>query len=303
MKVVFFASDKSREHMLANCMAQAARQAGDEFIIARTGDYGEERKHEGPLPGTDVAIVFGVKGKSREIIEDHRMLRIATIYLDKGISRMKGRGGHTEYTRTIINGPSPSSYMMTRKFKSDRVKELGWGLEERREGGDYVLFLGSSGKYHDFHNLPPAQAYAEGVVKRLTKLTRLPVVYRPKPSDRAARPIANSLFSSGATDFTQALSRARTVVTHGSSAGVFAILYGIPVIGLGDSILSPVAESDLEKIDDPFWPEDDWRSRWANSVSYCQWTTDELEDGRAWAFLKNEIERQNASDVPPSPAV
>lgn len=294
MNVVFFASDKAREHMLAEAMGPSIRASGASYRIVRTAEYGEEMRHEGPIPGTDLAIVFGVKGKSRQIIEDHRLLGIGTLYLDKGISRQKGTGGHTEYTRVFVNGMSPAHYITKRKFPADRFRALKLRIEPRRTSGDYVLFCGSSQKYHEFRGLPPSQEFAEGVIKRLTKLTDQLIVFRPKPSDRDARPIPNAAFSHAATDFGEALRRASCLVTHGSSAGVWAILAGVPVISLGDSICSPVAESSLENIRKPFWPDDALRGRWASAMAYCQWTTKELEDGTAWRWISQEVARQCA---------
>ncbi len=293
MKVVFWSSDKAREHMLADAIGKSIRADGHRYDVLRTADYGEERTHEGPVPGTDLALVFGVKGKSADIIRDHRMLGIPTLYLDKGISRQKGTGGHTEYTRIFINGGSPHAYMMGRKYPPDRFEALGYRMAERREiGGDYVLFCGSSQKYHDFHGLPPSQRYAEGVVRQLRKLTDQTIVYRPKPSDHSARSISGSVHSHGTTFFDEVLRRASVVVTHGSSAAVHAILAGVPVISLGDSITTPVAERELENVHDPFWPDETLRRRWASAVAYCQWTTRELQNGLAWSFLRDELKRQ-----------
>lgn len=292
MNVIFWASDKPREHMLADAIGKSIRADGHDYQVLRTGDYGEDRAHEGPVPGTDLALVFGVKGKSADIIRDHRMLGIPILYLDKGISRQKGTGGHTEYTRIFINGGSPHSYMMERKFPADRFAALDYRLFDRCKGGDYVLFCGSSQKYHDFHGLPPSQQYAERVIQRLRKATEQTIVYRPKPSDRAARSISGSIHSHGTTLFPEVLRRASVLVTHGSSAAVFAILGGIPVISLGESITTPVADSELEHVQDPFWPDDKLRKRWANAMAYCQWTTEELQDGTAWAFLREELARQ-----------
>lgn len=292
MKVVFWSSDKSREHMLAAAIGKAIMADGHSYQVLRTADYGEDREHEGPVPGTELALVFGVKGKSAEIIKDHRMIDVPVLYLDKGISRHKGEGGHTEFTRIFINGGSPDAYMMERKYRPDRFDDLRYRMEPRRERGDYVLFCGSSQKYHDFHGLPPSQRYAEWVVKQLRKLTEQTIVYRPKPSDHAARSISGAVHSHGTTQFGDALRRASVMVTHGSSAAVYAILGGVPVISLGQSITSPVAESEIGNVGDPFWPDEQLRRRWANAMAYCQWTTKELRDGSAWEHLREELKRQ-----------
>ena len=155
MKIVAYASDKPREHMLMNALKEGVLIHGDEFEMRRTAEYGETpdgeyRKYQGPTPDTDVAVFFGVKGKSRVIFDEHRAMGKATIYLDKGITRNKGAGGHTEYTRAFVNDAHPLAYMMARKMPKDRFKALGVKLSPRT-GGQNILICGSSQKYHDFH--------------------------------------------------------------------------------------------------------------------------------------------------------
>ena len=291
MRVTFWASDKPRELMLAGAVAHAIKADGHEFEIERTSNYGEDRLFEGPKPETDLAFVFGVKGKSADIIADHRMLKVPIVYLDKGITRQKGKNGHTEFTRVFLNGGSPASYMMDRKWPSDRFDQLKLKLGRRRKSGDFVLFLGSSQKYHDFNKLVPAQDYAARMIGQIRRLTDQLVIFRPKPSDHDAKPVPGAAFSAGSTPLDELLARASLVVTHGSSAAVFAHLAGVPVISLGSSITSPVAAPDLEGVLAPFWPDDDLRRRWANAVGYCQWTTQELADGSAWRHIRSEVER------------
>jgi hypothetical protein len=300
MKVAFYASDKPREIMLARALGQAIQADGGEFEIRRTADYGEDdegndRKYPGPSPDTDVACAFGVKGKSRQIIEDHCALGIATLYFDKGYSRDKGEGGHTLYSRISVNAADPLAYMMLKKRKPDRWTKLGLRMLERKPApGGHVLVCCSSDKYCGFHDLGSAHEHAQKLVSHLRKITERHLVYRPKPSQKGVRPVGGASLSHKQS-IGEALRGAHCVVTHGTTAAMDAILAGIPAVVLGGSIARPIAETDIEKVDDPFWPSIDKRLAWAAAMAYCQWTADELRSGEAWTHLKAEIQRQAAT--------
>jgi hypothetical protein len=187
LKVVFYASDKPREHMLAKALALGAAALGDEVEIRRTAEYGETDKGDylsfpGPTPDTEVAATFGVKGKSRLILTEHRAMGRATLLLDKGYTRSKGEGGHTEYSRVSVNAFSPAGYMMLTPRRNDRFLRLGIRHEiYGKKCGGHVLVCASSEKYHEFHKLPPPDVWASRLIGKLGKLTDRQIVYRPKP--------------------------------------------------------------------------------------------------------------------------
>ena len=299
MKVVPYFSDKPREHMLGAALKQGVESVGDEYEQRRTQDYGETdegeyRRYPGPTPDTDVAVFFGVKGQSRQIMEDHLAMGKATIYLDKGITREKGKG-HTLYTRAFVNAAHPNNYMMRRKYKPDRFDALRISLRGRRKGHN-ILFCGSSAKFHEFHRIPPPTEFAAQIYREIRKYTDQPVIYRPKPSWRRAQPIPGTLFSPSSQTLDEALAGAHCMVTYGSGAAFYAICAGVPVISLGPSIAWPVADDAISSIRDPLFARDAERQRWANAVAYTQFTTQEFASGFAWAHLKELIKsgRQTA---------
>lgn len=299
MKVVFYASDKPREHMLANAFEEGVTAAGDEFEMRRTAEYGEtidgdDLKYPGPSPDTDVACFFGVKGRSRFILKDHLAMGRATLFFDKGYTRDKGEGGHTEYSRVSVNGATPLHYMMQRTRTPDRWKRLGDELKEKSNvvnSGGHILYCGSSSKYHEFHGLAEPTDYAEKLIRGLRKNTQRQIIYRPKPSATHLGPVKGVAFSRG-PDIADAMRGCWCLVTHGSAASMDAILAGIPALVLGEAIARPVAETEIENIDDPRWFKLENRTKWAWAMAYTQWTTEELRTGEAWVELKKEIELQ-----------
>jgi hypothetical protein len=290
MKFVFYASDKPREIMIAKAFAKGIDKR-HAFELRRTADYGEDRIFEGPTPDTDIAIVFGVKGASRQIIKEHLEVGKHAIYLDKGYTRHKGEHGHTLYTRLSIDSSSPLRYMQRIKHGNDRFKELDIELKDRRDAtkDGHILFCGSSQKYHDFNGLGDAQEFAEKVLFKLRKVSQRQLVYRPKPSWTDARPIPGALFSSGSQDIKDALRGCHLVVTHGSSVGMLAAFEGVPIMVFGDTLMTPIAESDITKAENPTWPEQGTRMQWACDTAYCQWTLDEMRSGRCLEYVLGEI--------------
>lgn len=295
MKVVSYCSDKPREHMIAQAMKLGIEAQGSTFEIRRTADYGEDdegndRKWPGPDPETDVAIVFGVKGISSQLLKDHLAMGKHTLFLDKGFTREKGENSHTKYTRVAVDATSPASYMMNRKHDSKRASALNINLESRKNPvSGHILYCGSSQKYNDFHGLGHSTAYAQKVFSSLRKLTPRQLIYRPKPSWKGYTFIKGSSHSPSSTSIHEALKGCFCLVTHGSTAAMDAVISGVPSIVLGQGIASPVASNQLESIVKPFWPDDETRMRWINAMSYCQWTLDEFRSGEAWEYIKGQL--------------
>lgn len=288
MKFVFYASDKPREHMLAAALGAGLKNLGHDYELRRSADYGEDLDGNdllwpGPSADTDVAVFFGVKGKSRRIMDDHLAMSKYTVMLDKGYSRSKGEAGHTEYSRAILNGPHPVDYMMKREYSADRFSKLGILIQARRKPtkDGHILFCGSTGKYHEFNNLSEPTEYAIHTFNKIRKVSQRHVVYRPKPSAKAAPALPGASYSWGSTGMSDALRGCHVVVTHGSSAAMDAVLSGVPALVLGKSIASPVSESDLANIEAPFYPDGELLHKWANAMAYCQWTNNELRSGEA----------------------
>lgn len=82
---------------------------------------------------------------------------------------------------------------------------------------------------------------------------------------------------------TEALKNCWAVVTHSSVAGVEAVINGIPVICPDTCPAWPVG-ADLSKIESPLMPE---RDKWVNTLTYSQFTLDELKNGYAWDTIKD----------------
>jgi len=307
MKIVFYVSDKPREIMLAKALEKGVDSWGDTFELRRTADYGEDADGNdhlwpGPSPDTDVACCFGVKGHSQKIMRDHLLVEKSVLFFDKGYTREKGVGGHTLYSRICVNAGDPLGYMMREDRPRDRWAMLGLRLAERRVGGvGHLLLCTASQKFNDFYGLGDSTQYAAKIVGQLSKISNRQIVYRPKQSWAGAVPISGASFSRPPQSLMDAMRGCSCLVTFGTTAAFEAVIAGIPVLVLGNSIARPVAEKDIDNVETPYWPTLERRQQWANNVAYCQWTVKELESGLAWRYLREEIVYQRVKGVPDGP--
>ena len=88
--------------------------------------------------------------------------------------------------------------------------------------------------------------------------------------------------------FQQDLDNAWAMVTHNSTAGVDAAVYGIPVFNTDAKALSwEVANHNFDTIENPATPD---RTQWLNNLGYAMWSQQEIEQGLAWQHLKPKVE-------------
>ena len=83
------------------------------------------------------------------------------------------------------------------------------------------------------------------------------------------------------------IAKAHAFVTHSSTASAMAVFDGIPIfITNRASIAAPVASFDLSEIEAPYLPD---RKQWADNLAYCQWSKEEMADGKCWAHIGRDF--------------
>lgn len=297
MNVVFYHSDKAREHRLAEAFNKGVQRHGHTFEARRMAEY------EDPLPETDVAIMVAVKGNSRRCMEDHLLMHRHVIYIDKGYIRTRDQSqfGHApEFWRMSRDAFQPLDYFQKIPRPADRWNQLKIEMQPFQKMGETIIIAGGSLKYAMWHRfeggergdgtpIDPATRWAEKVVTRIRKRTSRMLVYRPKPSWRDAKPIMHARYSRPPKRIQDELKEAWALITYGSNAAVDALFAGVPVFVLGDGIARPLARTDLDQIEDPYYPTDEERQQWAQDLAYCQFTLDETASGLAWEVLMEGV--------------
>lgn len=284
MRICFFSSDKPREHLLADAFMDGAREHGDSVEIRPLN--GEAQVAE----GCDVAVMVGVK--SRELFKANWQQGITCIYLDKGYTRhaIEGPIKLWEYWRVAINAHHPTGYFQKIRRKPDRYERLGLDFAPWRRKGQYIVFAGSSQKYHDFYGLSHPTQYAAKTIKQLEyHAGGRPIIYRPKPSWKDAEPINGTEFSRPPETIVDVLKDAHCLVTHGSNACFEAIQMGVPCIILGDAVAKPISSQTIEEVKEPHMVHDKRRRQWFYDLAYCQFTLPEFHRGEAWGIIRPQI--------------
>ena len=283
MKIAIYLSlNKSREVEIGRALQAGFVKHGDEVEIRPTAGY------SGPQPGTQLAVMVGVKGQSKKIFEDHRMSARHTLLVDKSYF---GRG---EYYRLSLDGFQPYYAHLTPRDPA-RFEGLRLDLKPMRAEGRHVIYAGSSQKYCDWHDLGDVNNFARDVCHQVNKTTRgrRELYYRPKPSWAAGhmedvQQIQHTIFSGPGETLASRLPSCQALVTHGSNAAIEAIIAGIPVVLVsreGACAAWTLAEKALENIERPFFPSDERRRQVFADLAWCQFTLAEIASGVFWETL------------------
>ena len=82
------------------------------------------------------------------------------------------------------------------------------------------------------------------------------------------------------------LEDAHAVVGWTSNALTEAACYGVPVYPMSQgAMVAPVADRPITDIDKVYNMPD--RQQWLNDLAYCQWSYEEIKQGKAWDHIKN----------------
>jgi hypothetical protein len=155
----------------------------------------------------------------------------------------------------------------------ERFAALGIELQPWREDGGHILVCPNR-SFGMPGNIMPCD-WSRDVRKRLGPLTRREIRVRPHPGNvPPTRPLADDLAGAWA------------VVIWGSSAGVQALVAGIPVICESPYWICKEAASTLERIE-ALGTEPDRLSA-LQRLAWAQWTLAEIEDGTAFNHLRIE---------------
>jgi hypothetical protein len=120
--------------------------------------------------------------------------------------------------------------------------------------------------------------WCEQTTNDIKKYTNLPVEIRIKGS-RSERNHGYSIYD--AFD-----SGVYATVSLNSIASLESVLYGIPSFVSVPCSATPLANTDLSKLNDPFFPSNDIIEQHCRSLAYGQFTMEEITNGTAWNILE-----------------
>lgn len=246
----------SRYRRIAESMAEGINKCGDVAVIHDI--------HREPIEA-DVGVMYG--WKRHAYLETYKHF----VYADLGYWSRK------DYYRLGVGAWSPDKYVLA-GLPSTRLEALGIEVKPWRKGGKEIVIAGCSPKSSFEHGFEYTQ-WERMAIRQLGKIG-LPLMYRPKPTDRSAGPIAGVGYDTRPIE--ESLGSAAAWVTHHSNSAVDALVAGVPVHCVTGA--ASVMSMPLDKILAPTKPEG--REQFLADVAWLQWTLDEMRSGACWAHLK-----------------
>lgn len=246
----------SKAFLVFNAL-KAGWKDGVEFIY----NY---RETDGP------SIFWGFVGNNMQLVQRHMRLGHPWYFTDMSYLSRWQRPNPTakHYWRITEQGLHQTT---VKDVPGDRWKEHNIELKEWNTKGDHILICPSSPTINRFYN---ESKWTTDIVEQLKKYTDRPIIIREKP-----RP-GNKWEQ---IPFYDQAKNAHAIVTTVSVAGIEAAINGVPVFCSQYSAALPISLTDISKIETPIYPD---REKWLHSLSYSQFTPQEIESGLAYDILK-----------------
>ena len=206
-----------------------------------------------------IAIWGGAGPKSREVISTYDRFNIKALVFENG------------YVGENTHAISIGKHYWLPEFEcpSDRMDKFGLKLTQERKEDGYILVLGQSAEINSL------------LAKQVKELkTNRKIVFRPHPSVD----FKISGFETLKGSFAEALSGAYCVLCHTSNSANDALKKGIPVFCSHENMAAECGNTNIEDIDNPYFPDDEKLTGYFSRLCYAVWTEDEIRNGKAFKF-------------------
>lgn len=202
-------------------------------------------------------------------------------YMDTGYfgnERTEANPNGWKYWHRIVKNNLQHGEIISRP--GDRFKQFNKKFHAWKKDGRKILIAVPDEKPMRFYDLN-LTSWLQNTVETIKQYTDRPIVIRERAPQRIDR-IKTSTLQEALDDDVFAL------VTFNSVAATEAIFHGIPAFTLAPAnAASPVSLQDLSKINEPYYPDRDKLYAWGCHLSYGQFHTNELKNGRAMEILQS----------------
>jgi hypothetical protein len=280
VKVVFYVNANLRGQKIGQAVVAGCARHGQPVELRRVHGYGG--------PEADVAVFYGLWPPLKRIREEYVAAGRKSVLVDLGYwGRIWNGDKMAGYHRFVVNGLHATHYFQRIAHPADRFGVFGLEPRPFRRDGEFILLCGMSGKAAWVYGLEP-EAWERAAVDELRRHTGRPIVYRPKPSWKEARPIPGTTFAPDAEPLgARRLAGCWAVVTHHGNSALDALLAGVPAFTT-DGIAAALAGRDLAGVESPPRPDAARRDQLLFDAAYTQFRTGEIADGTAWGHLREE---------------
>lgn len=233
------------------------------------------------------------------VIQYQRQRGLPVIVIDSNLFGFLAPDDFNRYLRYSVNGVFPTTgYYFDSRPDPERWNQikLQYGFNEHpwnTVGQNILITLQRDGGW-SMQNYS-VQAWLDQVVIKIRQHTTRPIVVRPHPGNQAilkklTLPQVKNIRISTLTDLRHELDQAWATVTYNSSPGVASLLWGVPAFITDTepkrSQAYGYASTDLTSIETPVKSD---RQNLYTRLSQCHFTNAELENGKAWAFMRQRL--------------
>tara|TARA_R110000868_G_scaffold115497_2_gene308398 strand:- start:16 stop:819 length:804 start_codon:yes stop_codon:yes gene_type:complete len=199
-------------------------------------------------------------------------------YMDSGYlgnhKYVKNPRGDKVWHRIVPNNLQHNT-VITRP--TDRWWKLGMSPVAPKKNGHKILIAAPDEKPCIFYDIN-LDDWLQTTVNTLKQYTDRPIEIRQRNPNRQTR-VTNNMES--------ALKDVHALVTFNSIAATESIMAGVPAFVLAPcNAALPVSNTDLSKIESPWYPDRDFIEIWLSHLAYCQFSNQELADGTALRILQ-----------------
>jgi hypothetical protein len=266
VKVIVLVDRHPRSKRLSEALASGAVKVGWRAEIT-------DEQHS--VPRGDLCVAYGWIPNQETIIA-YRRAGANFLHVDLGYwARKRQQGDYGGNHKVVLNARHPIGYFRRRR-PATRI-DGGPEIQPWRQDGQHIVVAGLSAKGAASIGRNPL-SWENDIIGRLKKITNRPIVYRPKPSWRDARPIMGTIWSPPEQTIHQALEGAWALVTMYSNAAIDALAAGIPVYA-EDGVAKAMSISSLTEINHPPELSVKERKQFLADVGFCHWTKAEIADG------------------------
>lgn len=202
-------------------------------------------------------------------------------FIDTGyLGNQSGPGnpmGWKFYHRIVKNDIQYSGDIISRP--SDRFDRLKLRINKWKKGGKKILIAKPDEKPMRFYGLD-LDEWMANTISTIKKYSDRPIEIRERVKNRTARMVHNTLKEALDDDV-------HCLITFNSNSATESVMHGVPAFVLAPShAASPVCLTDLSKIENPYYPDQDKVYQWACHLAYLQFHNEELKSGAAKKMLE-----------------
>lgn len=266
-------------------MRRGIELAGDIVQLRSIRDWREDSE---PDVEADVAVFYGLAEPMPNIFKAFRR-NFAAVYVDLGYWGRRDGGRWAGYHKVVVDARHPNAYFQKPAHPLDRIQRFAILPKARHAptANGHILLAGMGDKGAQAEGWAP-EMWERWAIAKIREYSDRPIIYRPKPSWKTARPIEGTLYSGPhVRPIEKDLVNCHAVVTHHSNVAVDALVDGIPALCWA-GVAAPLCSQNFQDLEAMPLPSIETRMQWMADLAYTQWSVAEIRDGKAWAHLREE---------------